>query len=401
MMKKLKLLTVLLSTLIICLVVVVVDETISRYIKQERDEIYATYTSLYFESDLKNGTVVLENNEAYLSFKLKNYIGEDITKRDITYEIKSPNYVTKQGDEIVVDQFGNMTVNSNEYTGEQYVKDVWGAPQLVGNDSHKYDVDIIDNDGVKVSDTLYKFPYQTSTEGQASSHTITVKIQRIASSTFTKDEDISVVVQLNEPYHEVLIINVKIMNHLISYSHTTSKVFETTFDAIKLQTVNVFSHVYDEAKKYYVDRIRTVEESGKKYAYVYTANPFIIEFDFKGLYLERLNLQDLHINLKNLNTSGNYDHITESYLKELINDPNGGKYVGYAPQASDFSIEFLKVSNDYAINVMIYIYLEKYEVDASGNITNLVEAKYYPYTSVYGGYSEFDDGNLSSIIIGN
>lgn len=400
-MRKLKFLSVFLSTLMICLVVIVVDNTISRYIKQERDEIYATYTSLYFESDLKNGTVVLENNEAYLSFKLKNYIGEDITKREITYEIKSPDYVTKQGDEIVVDSFGNMTVDSKEYTGEQYVKDVWGAPQLVGGDSHKYDVDIIDNDGVKVSDTLYKFPYQTSTEGQASSHTITVKIKRISSSAFTTDEDISVVVQLNEPYREVLIIDVKIMNHLISYNHTTSKVFETTFDAIKLQTVNVFSHVYDETKNNYVDRIRITDENGKKYAYKYTANPFIVEFDFKGLYLERLNLKDLHINLQNLNTSSNYDNITKSYLKELINDPNGGKYVGYAPQASDFSIEFLKVSSDYEINVMIYIYLEKYEVDASGKISDLVEAKYYPYTSVYGGYNEFDDGNYSSIIKGN
>ena len=39
---------------------------------------------------------------------------------------------------------------------------------------------------------------------------------------------ISIVVQLNSPYEEVYIINIKIMNHLISYSLTTKDTYETT-----------------------------------------------------------------------------------------------------------------------------------------------------------------------------
>ena len=72
---------------ILLLVNISFNPTSSRYIKQEKDEILALYTSLYFNSDRNHMSMSLEDNKGYVNFKLMNYIGEDVTQRDIEYII--------------------------------------------------------------------------------------------------------------------------------------------------------------------------------------------------------------------------------------------------------------------------------------------------------------------------
>ena len=396
--RKFRLLFTLLLVLCLLLVVHVFDTTLSRYIKQERDEIYATYTSLYFESDIKNGSVVLENNTAYFNFKLRNFVGEDITKRAVDYTIKNPSYVTETKETINVDEFGNMTVNGNPYTGNQYVLDVWGEPQLVGSDSHNYDIQILDNDGMKISSNQYRFPYEVGTEGQAANHTVTVKITRIAPDELSANENISIVVQLNSPYEEVYIINIKIMNHLISYSLTTKDTYETTFDVIGIQTANIFSHEYKKSLGTYIPREITiienevVDEVNKEveYIYAFTSKPFMIDYKFSGFLLERLNLNDLHMDIFDLIKGEDRENIINNYLGELNNDSTNGNVVIYVPQSSNFYIELFKTSDTYSISSMVYVYLEKYSVDNNGNKLTKVSEGYYPYTTTFGGYEELN-----------
>ena len=390
--RKFRLLFTLLLVLCLVLVVFVFDSTISRYIKQQRDEIYATYTSLYFESDLKDGSVVLENGEAYLSFKLKNYIGEDITKRKLTYQIGSLSLVDINKNSIDVDSSGNMTQIidgvKTEYNGDLYVQDVWGTPQLVGKNSNKYNISIIDNDGDVDTNGDYCFPYTIGTEGTADNHTVTVKINRIAGPNLDGNEEISIVVQLKEPYSEILIINVKVMNHLISHNISTKTVYETEYDVVNVQTANIFSHYYDDTTDSYKPRNYTVTENGTKYLYEFTPKAFKIELSFKGYLFHRLKLNNYHIDITGDTTSSN-ESIVGSYMEELNNSSTNGSIIGYAPQGSDFSIEFLNVDSDsYQISAMIYVYLVKYKIESDSSLTK-VEEKYYPYIPAFGGYPEF------------
>ena len=46
----------------------VVEDTSSRYIEQQKDQVYATYTALYFESDIDYATLAIDNNNAYINF---------------------------------------------------------------------------------------------------------------------------------------------------------------------------------------------------------------------------------------------------------------------------------------------------------------------------------------------
>ena len=74
--KRLNLLIMLVFLLVIILLVnISLNPTSSRYIKQEKDEILALYTSLYFNSDRNNMSMSLEDNKGYVNFKLMNYIG--------------------------------------------------------------------------------------------------------------------------------------------------------------------------------------------------------------------------------------------------------------------------------------------------------------------------------------
>lgn len=119
--KRLNLLIMLVFLLVIILLVnISLNPTSSRYIKQEKDEILALYTSLYFNSDRNNMSMSLEDNKGYVNFKLMNYIGEDVTKRDIEYIIEKPNQFYNSKGEVIENPNGEEDL---------YVLDVWGKPK--------------------------------------------------------------------------------------------------------------------------------------------------------------------------------------------------------------------------------------------------------------------------------
>ena len=193
-----------------------------KYIKSEKDEIRGYYTSLYFDYTGQNSVVVLENGVSYASFKLTNYIGEDVTKRDIEYNITT---VKK-----FYDAKGNEITNPDG-SEDLYVLDVWGTPQKVGNDTCKYEFKVVSNDGEKRGDN-YLFSYETS--GSISigkTHNLTVGIKRKSDVEELKDtiEHISIVVQLNKPYTQVYVINMIVSNRLIAFSQIDNTLFDIDF----------------------------------------------------------------------------------------------------------------------------------------------------------------------------
>ena len=69
-------------------IVLVSDYTKTRLIQRKQDEVKAYYTALYFDATGEGSAIALDNSVGYFTFDLMNYIGEDVTERDIVYEIK-------------------------------------------------------------------------------------------------------------------------------------------------------------------------------------------------------------------------------------------------------------------------------------------------------------------------
>jgi hypothetical protein len=233
----------------------IVEDTKSRYIEQAKDQIRANYTALYFDSSLSSAALALENNTAYINFDLMNFIGEDVTRRDIEYTISKP-------DKFYDNKANEITPNG---TNDLYVLDVWDQPKAVGNDTYKYETEIIENTGESVEGTdKYKFTYETlntggdgevsGEKGIGKTHNLTVKITRTDDSAFKSGEKISIVIQLSEPYEEVFIIDLTILDRLITFSNNNGTVFETEFEKIQIQTANIFSYVYSEENNSYEER---------------------------------------------------------------------------------------------------------------------------------------------------
>ena len=205
--------------------------TFSRYIKRTEDEIRAYYTSLYFASTGEGKTIALEDGEGYIDFDLRNYIGEDVTQRDIIYTISKPSEFYDASGNVITEPSGQ----------DLYVLDVWGNPQKIENSSYLYDVEIVQNNGEMVSEGVYTFTYEKLGAGaKGKVHTLTCKI-KARNGHAPKDDRISIVVQLTKPYKEVLIINMNISNRLITFSHKEIAVFNVPFDKIYVQTADLFA----------------------------------------------------------------------------------------------------------------------------------------------------------------
>ena len=143
----LSVLVILVSILTVMVCSLIVEDTSTRYIKREQDEIRAYYTGLYFAQNGDGSPVALENNVGFVDFQIMNYIDDNVTKRDITYDIKTiDKFYDDKGVEIV---------KANLPTAEKlYVKDVWNNPQEIGKDSYKYNVSITNNDGETRTDPV-------------------------------------------------------------------------------------------------------------------------------------------------------------------------------------------------------------------------------------------------------
>ena len=358
----------------------IVEDTKSRYIEQAKDQIRANYTALYFDSSISSAALALENNTAYINFDLMNFIGEDVTRRDIEYTISKP------------DKFYDNKANEITPDGKNplYVLDVWGQPKPVGNDTYKYETEIIENTGESVEGTdKYKFTYETlntgggdgevsGEKGIGKTHNLTVKITRTDDSAFTSGEKISIVIQLSEPYEEVFIIDLTILDTLITFSNNNGTVFETEFEKIQIQTANIFSYFYDEEKSDYVQRLNDQDKNE-----CFTSYGFKVTLVFDNLILDRNSLDQLHME-NDGGTPSNID-ISKPYIVSVDNTSTGGTIVMYVPEASSFDFNFLQIdlSKDYLFKVKVEVYLN-----------NMTTGEYYfkEYNKSLGGYDHSDGG---------
>lgn len=377
--------------------------TLSRYIKREQDEIRGYYTALYFTSTGEGKTIALEEGVGYIDFELRNYIGENVTQRDIVYTISKPS--------VFYDAYGDEILEPENHDGDLYVKDVWGTPQKIAKKSYLYDVEIVQNNGEIVSQGVYTFTYEKlGTGAKGKVHTVTCKVST-DSKDIAEDDEISLVVQMSKPYKEVLIINMKVSNRLITFSHKEINIFNVPFDKIYVQTADLFS--------YYKQNVSGNQTNVENHFnnYYFTSYAFRLSIKWEGYILDELKLEDIHMGTSSsIDKIGDYDVIdqygnpndlgttpnddagpyiditksTISYINSYLDEGNHkGELIIYVPQGTNIFFHFLKSSDTGSIDVKV----EAYVRDAS----NGDSLGYKLYDDSIGGYTHVNDYfNLAS-----
>ena len=328
--------------------------TTTRYIKREKDEIRSYYTGLYCDNTGNGSAVALENGVGYVDFKIMNYIDEDVTKRDITYDIKTLDTFYDINGKEIVDTNSNSS-NIDELTNAEnlYVKDVWNIPQLIGKDSYKYDVDIIKNDG-ETRDGLYLFSYEEREDNGGAVgkvHNITVRIERKDNvGEFSgSSEDVSLVIQLDSPYKEVYIVNITVSNRLIVFSQKMVSEFEVEMLKVQTQTFDIFG--------YKGNNTANPNEIGG----AFTSKPFKVVFEWDNMILNESEFQFFHNNQQgvlgpNVGSNNGID-LSQPYIVEFNQTSDHGTLTMYVPQSSNFTFGALLTDKENAYLVAkVYVY---------------------------------------------
>ncbi len=337
--------------------------TSTRYIQREKDEIKAYYSSLYIDATGEGTGIAIENNIGYVNFDLKNYIDEDVTKRDIEYQIKT------------IDQFYNQTgeeLKNPDGMQDLYVLDLWGEPTKIENDTCKYEVNVEENSGTTTAEGNYLFEYEErGTSAVGKTHKVTLKVER--KDTFPNMHDtekISIVVQIIKPYKTIYIINMYVTNRLILFSDMDIELFETTFKSLQIQTADCFVYT-------------------KNTIPMQTSKAFKVTLTWNGLILNENMLKNIHNNVLDLLGTIHADNldISKPYIISLEQDTDSGELVIYVPQSSNFNLNFFPTSSTFEVKAKVEIYCE---------------SKYEYYTEeIFGGYKLDENGVMSIIKKGN
>lgn len=361
--------------------------TLTRYIKREQDEIKAYYTSLYFDTNGQGKTIALENSVGFVDFSLSNYIGEDVTQRDIEYEIKRPEkFYDADGNEIAEEDLADAE--------KLYVLDVWGEPQEVAKSTYLYTVEVTKNTGDKVSDTKYLFEYEKlGTSAVGKTHHVNLKVSR-DSGEVAAEEPISIVVQLTKPYTEVKIINMTVSNRLITFSTSKVNRFGLDFDQLHIQSADLFAYSKLGDKRF--SQAYTVD--GTDYKDEFTSKAFKITVTWTGYILDEVELEkinngtvgkpDVTPDGTTINEDEYYLDVTKSVYVHIDADHSSGTLIMFVPQCSDFNLDFLPTSDEANVDVKVEIYVINDVDDKAGY--QLYDSKFYGY--------EFDDDNKYRVI---
>ena len=361
--------------------------TLTRYIKREQDEIKAYYTSLYFDTNGNGKTIALENNVGYVDFSLMNYIGEDVTQRDIEYEIKRP--------EKFYDEEGKEIAEADLASAEKlYVLDVWGEPQEVAKSTYLYTIEVNKNTGEKVSDTKYLFSYEKlGTSAVGKTHHVNLEVSR-DSGEVAAEEAISIVVQLTKPYREVKIINMTVSNRLITFSTSKEDKFGLEFDKLHIQTADLFAYSKAGDERF----SQSYEQNGQTYRDKFTSKAFKITVTWSGYILDEVELEkinngtvgkpDVTPDGTTINQDEYYLDVTKSVYVYIDADHSSGTLIMFVPQCSDFNLDFLPTSDNANVDVKIEIYVINDVNDTAGY--QLYDSKFYGYT--------FDENNKYRVI---
>lgn len=351
---KFKLLILILILLIITIIssYQLITLTNTRYIKKEKDEIRGYYTSLNFQGTGEGNCIVLENNVGHTSFQLMNFIGEDVTKRDIEYNIKTiDTYFDSKGQELK-DNLSNLENNSDS---NLYVKDVWGRPQAIKYDTYKYDIKVVSNNSETGHNADHMFSYQeVDNKGVGKTHNITIEIKRKNQYNsydipeINGVENISIVVELVKPYKDVYIINMVVVDRLIAFTSSKYEQFDVEYQRLNIQTADSFSK-------------KIINENT-----TYTISPkaFLVTLNLNNLYVEKRDLSILH-NVIDLETieeainNKNYSNIdiNKPYIVDLQLRETGDICISmYIPQSSSINIDFLPLNDNYSIKAQVYYF---------------------------------------------
>lgn len=309
--------------------------TNTRYIKIENDEIRGYYTSLHMQGTGEGNCIVLENNIGYTTFKLMNYEGEDVTKRDIEYNIQTLS--------TFYDVSGNVIDNSELDKAEKlYVKDVWDRPKEIQKDTYKYDITVKSSDAEKGNNATHMFSYQEiDNKGIGKTHNITLQLKRKEEiGKMGSIENISIVVELVKPYKEVFIINMVVVNRLIAFANTDVLQFDVDFQRLNIQTADAFKSEINS-------------ETANKITI--SPNAFKVVLQWENLIIDKRDLEILH----NVNGTQPSDlDITMPYIISFsINrDNNSGTLEIYIPQSSSINIDFFPVNTTYSVKAQVYYY---------------------------------------------
>jgi len=402
----------ILSTLIVILLLIYISQawlfpTISRYIIREQDEIRAHYTFLYFSTTGEGKTIALENSVGYIDFDLRNYIGENVTQRDIEYTISRPT-IYYDGDGNVIEESQMETYLSNP-SNELHVLDVWGNPQKIARSTYLYDVEVVANTGEVVSEGKYRFTYESlGTGAKGKEHNLICQITRNDGND-PLDDKISIVVQLSKPYKEVYIINMSVSNRLITFSNKEIDVFGTDFDKLYIQTADMFAYYKGGENE---PRVATI--NGSSY-YKYTSYAFKLTITWSGYILDEEKLEGIHIGTSAtpggskendadlngaVNNSGGvpnpefekpYLDIKKSTIAKINssysnNTGHTGELIIFVPQSSNIYLQFLKTASSGTIDVKIETYVTY--------VSNSIEltSGYEIYSDdIFGGYKHTNE----------
>ena len=348
----------MLTTLTVWLIGFIQEKTYTRFIQQEKDELKGYYTALHFSSTGEGNAIALDNNVGYTDFKLMNYAynqatrENEVTNRNITYEVKTV--------EKFYDNKGNLITSDLSSCDEFYVLDVWGQPKLIGEDTYKYDVEIISSDGQKNPENQdqYIFNYQNIDGIDIGlSHNLSVKLTRKDTYKNTpfgssdSKEQVSIVVQLDKPYREVHIINITVLERLIVFSNKTTEQFEISTEKLQIQTVGIFSHLNNA--------LRTAN------GYYFTSNPLKVTLEFNDIIMDYNSIARLP----------NYMVISNTSSSLVLN----------VYESSDFSLDFLTTSTSFTIKVKVEIIVKSIETDQEYILI---------YDSALGGFHFDKDGYI-------
>lgn len=332
------------------------NSTSTRYIQREKDEVKAYYSSLYFDGTGEKQGITIENNIGYVSFDLRNYIGEDVTKRDIEYQIETVSQFYDYSGEVLTNPDG---------TQDLYVLDLWDEPKKIENDTCKYNVSVDTNSGEKTSEGNYLFKYEErGASAVGKTHKVTLKLERKdIFSDITHVEKISIVVQIIKPYKTIYIINMYVTNRLILFSDMDINVLETSFKSLQIQTADRFLYTKNTISKQ-------------------TSKAFKVTLTWNGLILNENMLKNIHNNVFDLlgTTDATNLNISKPYIVQLNQDTDFGELVIYIPPSANFSLNFLPTSNEFKVIAKVEIYCDD-------------QYEYYTQTT-FGGYELDESGEM-------
>lgn len=331
--------------------------TVTRYRQTANDRVRAEYTALFFDHDGYGKVVALEEKydgstfQGYygsFSINLMNYIGEDITERDISYKIYSKQIL---GD------------STNGY----YVEGIWGKKHNITNETLNYQVNILGSasDGSGSSQVLESYiTKDLPKSGSTNSHIIEILRKPDTNGDGNNDywpedveyEEVTIVIDINDPYNDSIVFNIYVSPRLIVYSVNKISKFQTDCYRLHIQTASSF---------------KKIGQTG------YLPDAFRVALNWEGVY---------------------FDNTFNEVLKHSSNG---------TPNPTDISTPCLLIPNLITTEHTLQMYIpagSEFYIDfypTSGTITFLALAELKSNnTKKYAAYDEYDHTTIKTVDVG-